>query len=182
MTEDDTLVWYEADGTRHVLGEAPPAAAPPQPDAGPRPAEAAEPFSRSRALQPVEAEPPPATGPAESTLSEAAVAAPAPVTAPDGSSERADGEAGEAATDEEPSALNGMLRALLLGAAAAAATGAVVGAISLAATGDRPDTVDQSVVPATLATDAEPSGTESPPTTVETVELAPPTTSAGQSG
>ncbi len=80
---------------------------------------------------------------------------------------------------EEPSALRGMLRALLLGAAAAAATGAAVGAISLAATGDRPDTTGETVPSTTIALE-EPG--DPGPSEVERVELAPPTTSADQPG
>ncbi|MFA9564410.1 MAG: hypothetical protein ACERLM_06865, partial [Acidimicrobiales bacterium] len=66
-------------------------------------------------------------------------------------------------------------------AGAAAATGAAVGAISLAATGDRPDTSVETL-PSTLVVGGDP--TVPVPTTeeVERIELVPPTTSADQPG
>ena len=135
MTENEALVWYEADGTRHVLGEPP------------------------------------------ATVEAPVVAAPVEWVAP---AVEADGLDADEAIDE-PSALRGMVRALALGAAAAAATGAAVGAISLAATGDRPDTSVETL-PSTLVVGGDP--TVPVPTTeeVERIELVPPTTSADQPG
>ena len=164
MNDDKALVWYEADGTRHVLGEPPPAPVPTPAESRPGRSDAAQPLVRPAA--PEQAEP-------EATAS---------LVEPTGDTPQAsDSDGSDEPGSKEPSALGGMARALLLGAAAAAATGAVVGAISLAATGDRPDTVDETIVPVTLATVTEPVATEPAPTTgVETIDLAPPTTSADQ--
>jgi CTP:molybdopterin cytidylyltransferase MocA len=155
MTESEKLVWFEADGTRHVFDEAPSKTT----DVADEPAaesveepSADEPFEKPAAVEPTVTEPVEKPSADEPTVTE-------PV--------------------EEPSALRGMLRALALGAAAAAATGAAVGAISLAATGDRPDTTGGTVPSTTIALE-EPgdSGTSE----VERVELDPPTTSADQPG
>jgi len=143
MIEDEALVWYEADGTRHVLGE-PPATV-----------EAAEPAPVADVADPVEWVAPAVEADADELDADEAI--------------------------DEPSALRGMVRALALGAAAAAATGAAVGAISLAATGDRPDTSVETL-PSTLVVGGDP--TVPVPTTeeVERIELVPPTTSADQPG
>lgn len=173
MTESEDLVWFEADGTRHVLGEPVPtptdavvteaasvAAAPTDADAGRQPAELSD------------------------FLADAAATEPAKPDSPKLETGSVTGES-EAATDEpkeEPSALRGMMRALALGAAAAAATGAAVGAISLAATGDRPDTTGETI-PSTLVAGEDSSAPDRPDSDAdERVELVPPTTSADQPG
>ncbi len=177
MTEPEELVWFEADGTRHVFGrpsadEHDPTTAAPDESASATPTASTpvdENAAADRAAEPTEAP----------TVREPVDDEPAP-DEPSGAQitdEPVDDEA-----DNEPSAFGGMLRALALGAAAAAATGAVVGAISLAATGDRPDTTSEPV-PSTQAAQEQPAEPEgSVGDEIERVDLTPPTTSADQPG
>jgi hypothetical protein len=161
MTESEELVWFEADGTRHVL---------------------AEPPVKTPVVAEIESAPPPSAGPDRETPPGRAPAADESAvedTVQESSADESVGSEPNEETVQEPSALRGMMRALALGAAAAAATGVAVGAISLAATGDRPDTTGGTVP--TTATAVEGSGA-SGAGEVEPVELAPPTTSADQPG
>jgi transcription elongation factor len=174
MTESEELVWFEADGTRHVLDE--PASVPT--------ARVPTPPRSATGDRVVDATTTTSDG---SGSRRPATDAPAkePAAEPRTDSTRTEEPPAEDAADEsaeEPSALRGMMRALALGAAAAAATGAAVGAISLAATGDRPDTTDETTPP-TVVTGADSSVPAPPdPTQAERVELVPPTTSADQPG
>lgn len=184
MIEDEALVWYEADGTRHVLGEPRPEPVRAVPRGSDAPAvEPAAPWVEPPVPEPAEPKAP--AQPETSRQPEPELATPprAEPTASGDDSEAPAAETVEEPADEEPSALRGMVRALLLGAAAAAATGAAVGAISLAATGDRPDTSDETIVPSTLVAEEDSVGAEPSATTVvERIDLAPPTTSGDQPG
>ncbi len=157
MTDEHNLVWYEADGTRHEFDEtaaAPSAVTPPAFSPEPEPAAP----SPLRPETPDDARPDgEGDQPAESTdratklyeaVAAAAAASKSSAQPGPGQSTRDEPGSVDEEVDEEvdedsgSSPMRGMLRSLALGAAAAAATGIIVGAISLSATGSRPDTFE----------------------------------------
>ena len=187
MTEPEELVWYEADGTRHVLG-APAGDGSGAPSDG-LPGHPAARVEESTAGETGVDEPIEQVAVVETQVEDADLVDPEDDRAPIEETEARDprveqGEAEDSQADEsadERSALRGMVRALAIGAAAAAATGAAVGAISLAATGDRPDTSDE-IVPTTAAALDRADEPAASLDSVERVDLTPSTTAADQPG